>query len=165
MKSTVEQLSPTRVRINVEVPFAELEPDFEKAFKQLAQQVRLPGFRPGKAPAAMVRKRFKDAIRQQVIETAIGETTLTTTIEGRKRFPVRVRYAPEYRADPQALGQILVATSNGAQIPLSQVARIEHARQFADRQRGRGENPGRYHHRPADPPQGAGRSWQQREAG
>src|SRR4029077_673763 len=63
---------------------------------------------------------------QQVIETAIGETTLTTTIEGRKRFPVRVRYAPEYRADPQALGQILVATSNGAQIPLSQVARIEH---------------------------------------
>src|SRR5204863_2786369 len=65
---------------------------------------------------------------QQVIETAIGETTLTTTIEGRRRFPVRVRYAPEYRADPQALGQILVATSNGAQIPLSQVARIEHAR-------------------------------------
>ena len=46
---------------------------------------------------------------QQVIETAIGETTLTTTIEGRQRFPVRVRYAPEYRADPQALGQVLVA--------------------------------------------------------
>ena len=65
---------------------------------------------------------------QQVIETAVGETTLTTTIEGRQRFPVRVRYAPEYRADPQALGQVLVASSNGAQIPLSQVARIEHAR-------------------------------------
>src|SRR5688500_7386250 len=65
---------------------------------------------------------------QQVIETAVGETTLTTTIEGRKRFPVRVRYAPEYRADPQALGQVLVASSNGAQIPLSQVARIEHTR-------------------------------------
>ena len=65
---------------------------------------------------------------QQVIETAVGETTLTTTIEGRQRFPVRVRYAPEYRADPQALGQVLVASSNGAQIPLGQVARIEHAR-------------------------------------
>jgi copper/silver efflux system protein len=65
---------------------------------------------------------------QQVIETAVGETTLTTTIEGRQRFPVRVRYAPEYRADPQALGQVLVASSNGAQIPLSQVTRIEHAR-------------------------------------
>jgi Cu(I)/Ag(I) efflux system membrane protein CusA/SilA len=65
---------------------------------------------------------------QEVIETAVGETTLTTTIEGRQRFPVRVRYAPEYRADPQALGQVLIAASNGAQIPLSQVARIEHAR-------------------------------------
>src|SRR6187551_1135795 len=65
---------------------------------------------------------------QQVIETAIGETILTTTIEGRRRFPVRVRYAPEYRADPQALGRVLVATSTGAQIPLSQVARIEHTR-------------------------------------
>src|SRR5829696_2337675 len=47
---------------------------------------------------------------QQVIETAVGETPLTTTIEGRQRFPVRVRYAPEYRADPQALGRVLVAT-------------------------------------------------------
>src|SRR5215204_198337 len=53
---------------------------------------------------------------QQVIETAIGETTLTTTIEGRQRFPVRVRYAPQYRADPQALGHVLLASSNGAQI-------------------------------------------------
>src|SRR6187431_3030709 len=65
---------------------------------------------------------------QQVIETAVGETTLTTTIEGRQRFPVRVRYAPEFRADAQALGQVLVASSTGAQIPLSQVARIDHAR-------------------------------------
>jgi Cu(I)/Ag(I) efflux system membrane protein CusA/SilA len=65
---------------------------------------------------------------QQVVEGAIGETTLTTTIEGRQRFPVRVRYAPEYRADPQALGGVLVASPSGAQIPLGQVARIEHAR-------------------------------------
>jgi Cu(I)/Ag(I) efflux system membrane protein CusA/SilA len=65
---------------------------------------------------------------QQVIETAVGETVLTTTIEGRRRFPVRVRYAAQYRADPQALGRVLVAAPNGAQIPLSQVARIEHAR-------------------------------------
>jgi hypothetical protein len=53
---------------------------------------------------------------------------LTTTIEGRRRYPVRVRYAPQYRADPQALGQVLVAAPNGAQIPLSQLARIEHTR-------------------------------------
>src|SRR5439155_21415237 len=65
---------------------------------------------------------------QQVIETAIGETTLTTTIEGRRRFPVRVRYAPQYRTEPEALGRVLVVASNGAQVPLSAVARIEHAR-------------------------------------
>jgi copper/silver efflux system protein len=65
---------------------------------------------------------------QQVIETAIGETALTTTIEGRRRFPVRVRYAPEYRADPEALGQVLIASPKGTQVPLSEVAHIEHAR-------------------------------------
>ncbi len=65
---------------------------------------------------------------QQVIETAIGETVLTTTIEGRSRFPVRVRYRPEDRADPQGLAQVLVSAPGGAQIPLGQLARIEHAR-------------------------------------
>ena len=54
MKSTVEKLSPTRVRINVEVPFDELKPDFDRAYKELAKQVRLPGFRPGKAPAKLL---------------------------------------------------------------------------------------------------------------
>jgi Cu(I)/Ag(I) efflux system membrane protein CusA/SilA len=65
---------------------------------------------------------------QQVIETAIGESSLTTTIEGRERFPVRVRYAPQYRTDPQALGNVLVASPAGPQIPLAQLTRIEHAR-------------------------------------
>jgi len=65
---------------------------------------------------------------QQVIEQAIGETVLTTTIEGRRRFPVRVRYAEAYRADPQALGRVLVAAPGGLQVPLAQVATIEHAR-------------------------------------
>ena len=61
---------------------------------------------------------------QDVIETAVGETNLTVTIEGRQRFPVRVRYAPEYRANPQALGSVLVAAPNGTPIPLGQLAEI-----------------------------------------
>ena len=65
---------------------------------------------------------------QRVVENAVGETTLTMTIEGRERFPVRVRYAPEYRADPQALGGVLVSGPSGTQVPLSQVAHIQHAR-------------------------------------
>jgi Cu(I)/Ag(I) efflux system membrane protein CusA/SilA len=65
---------------------------------------------------------------QQVVETAIGEAVLTTTIEGRSRFPVRVRYRPEDRADSPALAQVLVGGPGGLQIPLGQLARIEHAR-------------------------------------
>jgi Cu(I)/Ag(I) efflux system membrane protein CusA/SilA len=65
---------------------------------------------------------------QEVIASAVGETVVTMTIEGRARFPVRVRYAPGYRADPGAIGQVLVASPTGAQIPLGQLARIEHAR-------------------------------------
>ena len=65
---------------------------------------------------------------QQVIEHAVGETVLTTTIEGRRRFPVRVRYGPEYRTDARALGSVLVAAPNGTQVPLSQLATIAHAR-------------------------------------
>src|SRR6266545_1453581 len=78
--------------------------------------------------AAAARYGIKVGDIQQMIETAVGETVLTTTIEGRRRFPVRVRYAPQYRADPDALGRVLVTASNAAQIPLSQVAHIAHAR-------------------------------------
>ena len=61
---------------------------------------------------------------QNIIDTGIGENNLTTTIEGRKRFPVRVRYAPEFRTSPEALGQLLVPAPNGAQIPLAQLTTI-----------------------------------------
>lgn len=72
MKSTVEKLSPTRVRINVEVPFTELEPDFDRAFKQLAKQVRLPGFRPGKAPRKLLEARVgREAMLDQVVADAL----------------------------------------------------------------------------------------------
>ena len=50
---------------------------------------------------------------QDVIETAVGETNLTLTIEGRQRFPVRVRYAPQYRATPEALASVPVPAPNG----------------------------------------------------
>jgi Cu(I)/Ag(I) efflux system membrane protein CusA/SilA len=61
---------------------------------------------------------------QDVIETAVGETNLTLTIEGRQRFPVRVRYASRFRSTPEALNSVLVASPNGTQVPLGQVATI-----------------------------------------
>ena len=85
MKSTVEKLSPTRVRINVEVPFAELQPDFDRAYKQLAKQVRLPGFRPGKAPAKLLEARLgRGAVLEQVVNDALpgrySEAVTTTEV-------------------------------------------------------------------------------------
>lgn len=72
MKSTVEQLSPTRVKLNVEVPFEELSGDFDRAFKSLAQQIRIPGFRPGKAPAKLIEARVgRDSILAQVVNEAL----------------------------------------------------------------------------------------------
>jgi len=61
---------------------------------------------------------------QMVIESAIGGTNVTTTIEGRERFPVNVRYQRSYRSDITALKRTLIATPGGAQIPIEQVADI-----------------------------------------
>jgi Cu(I)/Ag(I) efflux system membrane protein CusA/SilA len=65
---------------------------------------------------------------QDVVETAIGERNLTLTLEGRRRFPVRVRYATEFRNDARQLGSVLVATPSGLQVPLSQVADVQQTR-------------------------------------
>src|SRR5260370_11758970 len=61
---------------------------------------------------------------EDAIEKGIGETNLSVTIEGRRRFPVRVRYAPQFRGSPQALGQIPITSPTGAPIPLAQLADI-----------------------------------------
>ncbi len=61
---------------------------------------------------------------QSVIMSAIGGENVTTTIEGRERYPVNLRYPRELRDDPDRLGRVLVATPSGAQVPLSQLADI-----------------------------------------
>ena len=62
---------------------------------------------------------------QRMIETAIGGTNISTTVEGRYRFPINVRYPRELRDDPEKLKRTLIATPTGTQIPLGQVADIE----------------------------------------
>jgi Cu(I)/Ag(I) efflux system membrane protein CusA/SilA len=59
-----------------------------------------------------------------VIEKGIGETNLSVTIEGRRRFPIRVRYAPEFRDSVGQIGQLPIVTPGGASVPLAQVAQI-----------------------------------------
>ena len=72
MKSTVEQLTPTRVKLNVEVPFEELSAEYDRTYRSLAQQIRIPGFRPGKAPAKLIEARVgRDSILAQVVNDAL----------------------------------------------------------------------------------------------
>jgi Cu(I)/Ag(I) efflux system membrane protein CusA/SilA len=61
---------------------------------------------------------------QAVITTAIGGDTVTTTVEGRERYPVNVRYKRELRDDPDRLKRVLIPTPSGAQIPLGQIAEV-----------------------------------------
>jgi len=61
-----------------------------------------------------------------VVETAIGGKTITTTVEARERYPVRARYAPDFRQDLDSLKRVLIPTPTGAQIPISLVADINY---------------------------------------
>ena len=65
---------------------------------------------------------------QSVISSAVGGMQLTTTVEGRERFPVRVRYAREYRDNPDDLKKILIPTPSGVQVPLEELAVINYTR-------------------------------------
>ncbi|MGO8966763.1 trigger factor [Mycobacterium sp.] len=108
MKSTVEQLSPTRVRINVEVPFKELQPDFDRAYKELAKQVRLPGFRPGKAPAKLLEARVgREAILDQVVNEALPSRYGQAVTES----DVRPLGQPNIEVIKKEYGQELVFTA------------------------------------------------------
>ncbi|PSL06754.1 trigger factor [Haloactinopolyspora alba] len=70
MKSVVETLNPTRVRLAVEVPFSELEPNITSAYKRIAAQVTVPGFRKGKVPPVVIDQRIG---RPVVLEEAVNE--------------------------------------------------------------------------------------------
>lgn len=71
MPSTVEQLSPTRVKITVEVPFADLKPSMDKAYAEIAKTVNIPGFRRGKVPPMVIDQRFG---RGAIIQEAFNDS-------------------------------------------------------------------------------------------
>ena len=74
MKSSVEVLSPTRVRLDVEVAYSELESHVANAYKKVASQVNIPGFRKGKIPAAMIDQRVgRGAVIDEAINAALPE--------------------------------------------------------------------------------------------
>ncbi len=65
---------------------------------------------------------------QEVLGVAVGGMSLGTSVEGRERFPIRVRYARELRDNPEDIGRILIPAMSGAQVPLSEIASIDYTR-------------------------------------
>jgi trigger factor len=74
VKTDVEELSPTRVRLTVEVPFEELKPNLDHAYREVGRQVRVPGFRPGRVPPRVIDQRVgRGAVLEHAVNDAVPE--------------------------------------------------------------------------------------------
>ncbi|MGA4669558.1 trigger factor [Propionibacteriaceae bacterium Y1923] len=88
MPSTLEQLSPTRVKLTIELPFSELKPALDKAYQEIGGQVTVPGFRKGKVPARVIDQRFgRGAVLEQAINSALPEA-YASAVEEHKLVPL-----------------------------------------------------------------------------
>jgi trigger factor len=74
VKTDVEELSPTRVKLTIEVPFSELKASLDQAYREVARQVRVPGFRPGKVPPRVIDQRIgRGAVLEQAVNEAVPQ--------------------------------------------------------------------------------------------
>jgi trigger factor len=108
MKSAVENLGPTRVKLTVEVPFEELKPSLDSAYKKIGQQVRLKGFRPGKVPAAMIDQYVG---RAAVLEEAVNDALPRLYGEAVRENDVNILGHPEIEVTEFNDGDQLVFTA------------------------------------------------------
>jgi len=83
VKTDVEELSPTRVRLSIEVPFDELKPSLDKAYREVGRQVRIPGFRPGRVPPPVIDRRVgRDVVLSQAVNDALPDLYARAVAEG-----------------------------------------------------------------------------------
>jgi trigger factor len=92
VKSTAENLSPTRVRLSVEVPSEEIKPSLDAAYKKIGAQIRVPGFRPGKVPARIIDQRIG---RAAVLEEAVNEVVPRTYVEAAREHDLKTLGQPD----------------------------------------------------------------------
>ncbi|MGL5856797.1 MAG: trigger factor [Angustibacter sp.] len=107
MKSAVETLNPTRVKLTVEVPFEELKPNVDAAYRSIAEQVQVPGFRRGKVPTRIIDQRVgRGTVLQEAVNEALpglyGRAVEETRIRPLGRPEVEITEAP----DPAAGGDL-----------------------------------------------------------
>ena len=96
----VTKLEDDRVKVDVAVPEDEVRKQFDRTVKEVSSRMRIPGFRPGKAPAAIVRKQYADAIRQETLEGLMREAYLKV-IESEKLEPVTQPHAHDVSFESQ----------------------------------------------------------------
>jgi len=83
VKTDVEELSPTRVRLSVEVPFDELKPSLDKAYREVARQVRIKGFRPGRVPPPVIDRYIgREAVLNQAVDDAMPDLYARAVADG-----------------------------------------------------------------------------------
>jgi trigger factor len=92
MKSAVEALSPTRAKLTVEVPFEELKPSLDKAYKTIAQQINVPGFRRGKVPPMVIDRQVG---RGAVLEQAVNDVLPQKYMEAMQEHDLQPLAQPE----------------------------------------------------------------------
>ena len=108
MKSDVETLSPTRVKLTVEGPFEELKPSMDAAYGRIAKSVNVPGFRKGKVPARIIEQRFG---REAVIEEAVNDALPKAYDEALRTNSIVPIGRPEIDVDEVLDGQPLTFTA------------------------------------------------------
>ncbi|GHJ37606.1 trigger factor [Streptomyces sp. TS71-3] len=108
MKSAVETLNPTRVRLTVEVPFEELKPSLDAAYKKINQQVTVKGFRKGKIPARIIDQRFG---RGAVLEEAVNEALPKFYTDAVNEGDLKVLGQPEVDIKELKDGELLSFTA------------------------------------------------------
>jgi trigger factor len=113
MDVTETRIDELTRQFRVAVPAADIERKIEEKLRDLSQTLRLPGFRPGKVPASLLRKRYADAVRMEVLETAISETSQAVISERGLRPAVR----PDVHLADAADGEGLAFTMAVEELP------------------------------------------------
>ncbi|HEU5420904.1 MAG TPA: trigger factor [Streptosporangiaceae bacterium] len=107
MKTDVEELSPTRVKLTVEVPFAELKQNLDQVYREVSRQIRVPGFRPGRVPPRVIDQRVG---RPAVLEQAINEAMPQLLIKALDEHEIVGLGQPDYDVTKLDDGKELVFT-------------------------------------------------------
>jgi len=114
VKSATETLNPTRVKLTVEVPFEELKPSVDAAYKKIAQQITIPGFRRGRVPAAIVDQRIG---REAVLEEAVNEALPTLYMQALRENDVKPLSSPQIDVTQFGDGESLEFTAELDVVP------------------------------------------------